>query len=427
MSAHVVDRLATRWSVLRLPPRTIRLRLTVVYGGLFLVCGAALLVITYFLVKRQYTGGLFLSSGKAAVVSVLGQSDPARVQVQRLPGVPTPDEVIAATTAQTDAALRQLLIQSGIALAIMAVLSIWLGWVMAGRALRPLRTITNTAREISASNLHRRLALQGPEDELKQLGDTFDDLLERLQRTFEAQRRFVANASHELRTPLTLERALVEVALADPDATVESLRQTCEQVLVAGQEQERLIEALLTLSRSQRGLERHDPVNLAAIAREKLGALEHDGLIVEATLDPARVSGDPRLVERLVANLIDNAVQHNSAEGWIDISTDTDEGRAVLTVSNSGLVVPAEQLERLFQPFQRLDAERTRDADGARLGLGLSIVQAIADAHGAELVVNAPPEGGLQVEVRFPSPASARLSDAKASVRLDATRRAMPG
>jgi signal transduction histidine kinase len=427
MSAHVVDRLATRWSALRLPPRTIRLRLTVVYGGLFLVCGAALLVITYLLVRRQYTNGLFLSSGKAAVVSVIDESAQAPLKIQRLPGVPTPDEVIAATTAQTDAALDQLLIQSGIALAIMAVLSIWLGWLMAGRALRPLRTITNTAREISASNLHRRLALRGPEDELKQLGDTFDDLLERLQRTFDAQRRFVANASHELRTPLTLERALVEVALADPNATVESLRQTCEQVLAAGQQQERLIEALLTLSRSQRGLERRDPVNLAAIAREQLAALGHDGLTVEATLDPARVSGDPRLVERLVANLIDNAVQHNSADGWIDIATDTDQGRAVLTVTNSGPVVPAEQLDRLFQPFQRLDVERASDADGVRLGLGLSIVQAIADAHGAELVANAPPEGGLQVEVRFPSPASARLSDAEASVRLDATRRATLG
>jgi signal transduction histidine kinase len=424
MSAHV-DRLTTRWSALRLPPRTIRLRLTAVYGGLFLVCGAALLVITYLLVRRQYTSGLFLSSGKAAAVSVIGEA-PA-VRIQKLPGIPTPDEVIAATRAQTDAALDQLMIQSGIALAIMAVLSIWLGWLMAGRALRPLRTITNTAREISASNLHRRLALQGPEDELKQLGDTFDDLLERLQRTFDAQRRFVANASHELRTPLTLERALVEVALADPNATVESLRQTCEQVLVAGQQQERLIEALLTLSRSQRGLERRDPVNLAAIVRDKLAVIEHDGLTVEATLDPARASGDARLVERLVANLIDNAVQHNVADGWIDIATDTDRGRAVLTVTNSGPVVPPEQLERLFQPFQRLDAERTTDTDGVRLGLGLSIVQAITDAHGAELVANAPTGGGLQVEVRFPSPASARLSDAKASVPLAATRRAMLG
>ncbi|HEV8248646.1 MAG TPA: ATP-binding protein [Gaiellaceae bacterium] len=410
MSRLVVDRLTKRWSALRVPPRTIRLRLTAVYGGLFLIGGAALLVITYFLVRRQYTNELFLSSGKAAVLSVVGDAGSAPVQAQKLTTIaPTPGEIVAAASAQSDAALRQLLISSGIALAIMAVLSIWLGWLMAGRALRPLRTITSAAREISASNLHRRLALDGPDDELKRLGDTFDALLERLQRAFDAQRRFVANASHELRTPLTLERALVEVALADPNATVETLRQTCEQVLAAGEQQERLIEALLTLSRSQRGLDRREAVNLAAIARAKLALIEPDGFAVEATLDPARTSGDPRLVERLVANLIDNAVQHNSAGGWIDVATDTDDGHAVLVVTNSGPVVPAEQLERLFQPFQRLDEERTTDADGVRLGLGLSIVQAIAEAHGADLVANARPEGGLQIEVRFPSPSSIRL------------------
>jgi signal transduction histidine kinase len=420
MSA-LADRLTERWSSLRLPRRTIRLRLTAVYGALFLICGVLLLTITFVLVRRQYTTTLFIDSGKAGVLSVTGgeamrQGAPADAFTAPAAGIPTPEQVIAAAHSQSNAALRQLLIQSAIALAIMAVIAIWLGWVMAGRTLLPLRTITNTAREISASNLHRRLALDGPDDELKQLGDTFDALLERLQAAFDAQRRFVANASHELRTPLTLERALVEVALADPNASAETLRTTCEQVLAAGEQQERLIEALLTLSRSQRGLDRREPLSLSAITRHTLAQIDHDGLTLEATLDPARTSGDARLVERLVANLIENAVEHNTPGGWIDIATDMDAGRAVLTVTNSGSVIREDELERLFQPFQRLEHQRGADADSAgHLGLGLSIVQAIATAHGAELVTHPRPEGGLQIEVRFPPVAPIRHSDDNAS------------
>jgi signal transduction histidine kinase len=405
MRLRLADRLTARWSGV-LPRRTIRLRLTAVYGGLFLVCGAALLTITYFLVKRQYTGNFFLSSGKAGVIGVVGDASTPASAVPVTGVAPSPDEVIAAARAQSNAALHQLLIQSGIALAIMAVLSIWLGWLMAGRALRPLRTITNAAREISASNLHRRLALEGPDDELRQLGNTFDGLLERLETTFDAQRRFVSNASHELRTPLTLARALVEVALADPNATVETLRTTCEQVLAAGEQQERLIEALLTLSRGQRGLDHREPVDLAAIVTEALERLDHDGLTIEATLDRARTSGDTRLIERLVANLLANAVQHNVPDGWIDVDTDTGRDRALITVTNSGPVVPAEEVDRLFQPFQRLGTERTAATDGGRLGLGLSIVQAIATAHSADLTALARPDGGLQIEVGFPTRAS---------------------
>jgi signal transduction histidine kinase len=384
--------------VIRAPRRTIRLRLTAVYGGLFLLGGATLLGITYLLVRRQYTAGLFLTAGKVGTVAVTAGPGLAKIPApSNAVGLPSPAQVVAQAHAQSNAALHQLLIQSGIALGIMAVLSIWLGWLMAGRALRPLRTITNAAREISASNLHRRLALKGPDDELRQLGNTFDDLLGRLESTFEAQRRFVANASHELRTPLTLERTLVEVALADPNATVESLRETCQQVLAAGEQQEHLIEALLTLSRSQRGLDRRETVDLAAIAAKALRSLDPGGLTVEATTDPARTSGDPRLVERLVGNLIDNAVQHNVPGGWIDVATDTGPRGASITVSNSGPPIPAEKLDQLFQPFQRLGDERTN----GRLGLGLSIVQAIADAHGAELTAHAQPGGGLQVEVSF--------------------------
>src|SRR5207237_6133829 len=233
---------------------TIRLRLTLAYGGLFLASGAALLTLTYFLARTQYTNHFFISNatGGVAKAIVTQESQDGVVSTQAF-GVPG-SAITAAANAQSGATLHTLLVDSGIALAAMSVLSLWLGWLVAGRALSPLRTITSTAREISAQNLHRRLALAGPDDELKQLGNTFDDLLGRLERAFEAQRQFVANASHELRTPLTYERTLLEVVLADPNADMKTLRRACEQLLANGVHQERLIESLLTLSRSQRGL-----------------------------------------------------------------------------------------------------------------------------------------------------------------------------
>jgi signal transduction histidine kinase len=391
---------------LRLPAPTIRLRLTLAYGSLFLVSGLALLTLTFFLVRHQYTGNFFISSGRASVIAITGgpqnlKSAP-QIGVGTATGTivgPNPKQIVAAAQAQSDAALHKLLVDSGIALAAMGVLSLWLGWMIAGRALAPLRTITNAAREISASNLHRRLALDGPDDELKRLGTTFDGLLARLESAFAAQRQFVSNASHELRTPLTLERTLLEVALDDPDASVESLRRTCERVLAVGEQQERLIEALLTLSRSQRGLDHREPVDLAAITAAASVATDHEGLAVETALEPAKTSGDPRLVERLVANLVGNAVRHNVPGGGVAIATATRNGSAVLTVSNTGAKVPAHELPRLFRPFQRLDGDRTGDG----LGLGLSIVDSIATAHDATLTAEAQPEGGLRVEVAFPA------------------------
>jgi signal transduction histidine kinase len=410
MSPALSTRLTARWLRARLPARTIRLRLTLVYGGLFLCSGAALLAITYALVRHQYTGEFFIGSGRQAVIAVQRGSGAITVGPGPVPNVvhidanplgPSPKLVAAAAHAQSDAALNQLLIDSGIALAVMAVLSIWLGWLIAGRALRPLRTITNTAREISASNLHRRLALDGPDDELKQLGTTFDGLLARLEASFDAQRQFVANASHELRTPLTLERTLLELALSDPDPSLDSYRHTCEQLLAVGEQQEHLIEALLTLSRSQRGLNGHQPVDLAAITAAAAMAADHDGLAFDTTIQPAETTGDPRLVERLVANLVGNAVDHNTAGGHVDLTTGTRDGRALLTVANSGPKIPAGELERIFQPFQRLDAARTAETRG--LGLGLSIVKAIADAHDATVTTRPEPEGGLHVQISFPA------------------------
>ncbi|HKT45221.1 MAG TPA: ATP-binding protein [Gaiellaceae bacterium] len=404
---------------MKLPTPTIRLRLTLVYGGLFICCSVALLGITYVLVRHEYTGNFFISSGRQGLVThAKGVGNVAQL-LQRAGKLysPLPTKVgvvpvgpkefvqsqklaIAAAQGQSDAALHKLFVDSAIALGVMAVLSLWLGWVIAGRALRPLRTITETARDISASNLHRRLALRGPDDELKQLGNTFDGLLARLETSFEAQRQFVANASHELRTPLTLERTLLELALSDPNASVDSYRHTCEQLLAVGDQQERLIEALLMLSRSQRGLENRQPVDLAAVAAAAVAAADHDGLGLDASLELAGTTGNPRLIERLVANLVDNAIRHNVAGGTVSVATETRGDRAFLTVANTGPTIPPGELDRLFQPFQRLDGARTSTSG---FGLGLSIVQAIADAHDATISARAPAEGGLRVEVGFAS------------------------
>lgn len=393
-----------------LPAPTIRLRLTLIYGGLFLCSAAALLAITYSLVNHQYTGSFFISSGHQAVAQFQGAGEVitkggpnfSAVPVGPKAFAPNAKIALAAAQGQSAAALHQLFLDSALALALMAVLSLWLGWVIAGRALRPLRTITEAARDISASSLHRRLDLDGPDDELKQLGDTVDGLLGRLETSFETQRQFVANASHELRTPLTLERTLLELALSDPSASIDSYRHTCEQLLAVGEQQERLIEALLTLSRSQRGLDSHQPVDLAAIAVSAAAGADHDGLALNTTIRPAHTSGNPRLVERLVANLINNATHHNIDGGTISVTTDTRDGHATLTVTNTGPKIPASELERIFLPFQRLDPARTNHGRG--LGLGLSIVQAIADAHEATVTTRAPADGGLQIEISFPAP-----------------------
>jgi signal transduction histidine kinase len=394
---------------LRLPTQTIRLRLTLAYGGLFLVSGAALLAGTYFLARHQYTQAFFITNGNGGIAkAVVTQSatqagGSVAVTPQAVGGFlqlpPARQVAVAAARAQSGATLHTLLVNSGIALAAMSLLSLWLGWIVAGRALSPLRTITNTAREISARNLHRRLALAGPDDELKQLGNTFDDLLARLERSFEAQRQFVANASHELRTPLTFERTLLEVTLADPNADAQTLRRACEQVLATGEQQERLIEALLTLSRSQRGVERREPVDLARVAVPCVRAFDDDGPTIQADLRPARTNGDAQLLERLVSNLVANATRHNVPNGRVVVRTETRDGHAILTVTNTGPVVPEDEIGRIFEPFQRLDGARGTGAAG--LGLGLSIVQAIATAHDAHVDARPRPGGGLVVQVTF--------------------------
>ena len=308
--------------------------------------------------------------------------------------------------AQQDASHKQaLLFGSGIALGFMAIISMVLGWIVAGRILKPLRTITAAARRISATSLHERLAMGGPNDEIKELADTFDALLARLESSFQSQLRFIANASHELRTPLARQRVLAQVALADPNASVESLRAAHERVLVSGAEEELLIEALLTLARGQTGLNRKEPFDLAAAAERVLRTrdpeIKRRNLELGSSLSTASARGDPILVERLVANLIDNALRHNVANGRLEVCTESRDGKAVLSVVNTGPVVPATVVERLFEPFQRLGPDRTGHREG--VGLGLSIVRAIADAHDAEVNIRPRPEGGLDIEVVFPA------------------------
>src|SRR5215469_13482110 len=306
-----------RWR-LRLPRRTVRLKLTMLYGALFLVCGAVLLAVTYFLVAQKLPAVATAHSKSGVAGGITGQQQVCFMQTTggggSPPALPTSGCGALLNQYRNDE-LDQLLTDSGIALAIMAAASIGLGWLVAGRVLRPLRTITTAARRISASNLYQRMALDGPDDELRELGQTFNGLLARLEESFGAQRQFVANASHELRTPLARQRTLVEVALGDAGATADGLRGTLEWVLVTGEQQERLIEALLTLARSQRGLDRREPLDLAEVTGDVLAADEpgarRRGLRVLSSLDPAPALGDRRLAERLAANLVDNAVCHN--------------------------------------------------------------------------------------------------------------------
>ncbi len=374
-----------RW--LRLPRRTARLRLTLLYSGMFLVLGTIVVVLIAL---------LFVGSSSVVQTAVRASPGPGGGQLVFPVGI---------AQSQHSHDVAKLLAASWVVLAITALGSAVLGWFIAGRVLRPLREITSTARTISVGNLHQRLALTGPQDEFKQLGDTLDDLLARLQSSFESQRRFVANASHELRTPLTAERTLLQVALTDPNASVESLRATCQELLASGIEQEQLLESLLTLASSERGLDRRDPIDVAALVADEVEAarpeFERRRIELRSALWPAATAGNAALIERLIVNLVDNAIEHNVADGgYVEVRTATEGDRALLAVANSGPVISPDQVDRLLEPFQRLDRTRHADVNGHH-GLGLSIVRAIATAHGAELDVSAQTAGGLLVTVWF--------------------------
>jgi signal transduction histidine kinase len=436
---------------LPLPRRTARLRLTLLYGAAFLACGAAVLgVVAYLLyastgpgrlpTTHDQTSGAATFSGKipsaevrqqgsydivpmrlpAADVRQSGGYDYVHVSVpasasprQEAPAL-TPAEqaslaaaeekVLATAQVQVNYDKQQILVLSAVALAFIAVAAAAIGWLIAGRVLRPLSTITAAARRIAASSLHERLALEGPDDELKELADTLDSLFARLQASFDAQRRFAANASHELRTPLTRERTLLQVTRADPASTADTWAAVSLELLASNAEQERLIEALLTLASGEADASRREPLNLAVIASAALAsdraAIGRLGLQVSADIEPAVLDGDPLLVQQLVTNLIDNAIRHNVPGGDVRVATATVGGLAVLSVANSGPVIPPAEVDRLFQPFQRFGPRPAR-RDGGH-GLGLSIVHAIATSHGASVAARALPRGGLAVDVTFP-------------------------
>jgi signal transduction histidine kinase len=368
--------------------RTVRQRFTALYGGLFLLSAVGLLGLTNLLSVRVTVPAPAPEPAGSALAD-------ARAQIGEL------QQQLAAV--QEDQA-RQLLVGSGIALLVMAVVSVVLGRVVAGRVLRPLRTITAATRRITADNLHERLAATGPADEVKDLADTVDDLLERLEGAFAAQRRFVANASHELRTPLTTMRASLDVALAKPEpvpaqtvALADRLRPELDLV-------DRLLEGFLVLARAQHSaLPGRIPVRLDELVSDALetraAAVALKGLTVDtAGVDPdAVVPGDPTLLARLVDNAVDNAVRHNVEGGWIRVEA----GRAGLVVETGGPVLDRAQVAGLAEPFRRLGADRTGSQDGS--GLGLSIVAAIAAAHGGRLELRARTGGGLRLVVVLPT------------------------
>jgi signal transduction histidine kinase len=384
-------------------PQKVRTRLALLYAVLFLVSGSALLALTYGLVAAN----LPAQSSTAPAGSGLDSNQLAKLRAACRQPYPDPGTVLAckqafsagaAAASVRERALNSLLLFSLLGLGVMTVASGGLGWYVSGRVLRPVRAITETARRASDQHLGERLALTGAQDELKELADTFDDMLERLDQAFAAQRRFVANASHELRTPLTVMRTAIDVALAKPNRTTQQLEDMAARVRRSIDRAENMIEALLVLAISDQGATSSELLDLSAVAEDAL-ELAAPGIVrlelsVQADLAPAEATGDQQLIERMVWNLVDNAVRHNEPGGWIRISTGRCPGGAVLRIANGGSVVPPDVVPTLSEPFRRI----RKEPDGGA-GLGLSIAQSVAIAHGAQLDVRSQPEGGLSVSL----------------------------
>ena len=387
------------------PRPTVRARLTLLYGGLFAVCGAIVVAVSYTLVAQLGTPGQgqYPSSprGDPAIIA-------ARCRSEQLSA--HPEQAVLAKCAyyyfqqlgaqgQRDLTLSHLLQYSLITLAVVIGLAAVLGWIFSGRALRPVHLITTAARAASEHNLSARVAPTGPRDELRELAETFNDMLGRLQAAFEGQQRFIANASHELRTPLAVMRATVDVVLGNPDSTPGDLRAMAADIRAAVDHAEHLIGALLILARNEGGLTVREEVDLATVAEDVLDTVALGGRRVHATLEPAVISGDLVLAERLIANLVDNAVRYNAAAGDIWISSRTTAGSSQLTVANTGPVISPADAGRIFQPFQRLSDRTSHDG----YGLGLAIVASIAAIHGGTVTARPRNDGGLSVTVTIPS------------------------
>ncbi|WP_433051231.1 sensor histidine kinase [Dactylosporangium sp. CS-033363] len=373
---------------------TIRTRLTLVVGGMLLAGGLLLLGITYLLVFQQLGDKLFISR-------TIGDGFPP-------PGAGVAGDVATQIRGEfrSDASLA-VLTQGAIALAVVVALGLAFSWLIAGRLLQPLHRVTETARRIAGApdrGLHERIALQGPHDEVKELADTFDLMIARLDKSFDVQRRFIVNASHELRTPLTLNRTLLEVSTEHPDAAPE-LRQLGRTLLAVNDRHERLIDGLLLLARSERAVGDHSYVDLADVVTH-VAAQQQDAETVKLTAvaDEAPTTGNAVLLERLVHNLVENGVRYNvPAGGWVRVESGTRHDGVFVTVSNTGPVVPRYEIANLFEPFRRLGTER---AAGPGAGLGLSIVRAVAAAHGGKVFADPRDGGGLTVTVILPTAAS---------------------
>ncbi|MFD9128034.1 sensor histidine kinase [Kitasatospora sp. NPDC059571] len=379
---------------------TVRIRLTLLYGGMFLMAGVVLLLLTYYFVREAMQSAQLppLHLGQGVTITT---SDGSVITSQA--GL---DQWLNHFQArQDDEALNTLLRKALTALVCLAVIAFAVGYAMAGRVLRPLGRITRTAREVASSDLHRRIQLDGPDDELKELADTFDGMLDRLDRSFDSQRRFVANASHELRTPLAINRTLLEVQLSDPEAS-QDLVQLGKTLLATNERSEQLVEGLLLLARSDNEITDRRPVELSEVALRALEQLRPEAatreVVLKSELNPVTVFGNGVLLERIALNLLQNAVRYNVADGWVEISTAPAPGGAgELVVSNTGPVVPGYELEHIFEPFRRVKgADRTRSDKG--VGLGLSIVRSVARAHGGTIEASPRPGGGLTVTVRIP-------------------------
>ena len=377
---------------------SIRARLTIVFGVLLLAAGGVMLGMTYLLLQQRLPGVAMIAEGPGPG-AISGSATLTSPDVRRL--------VQSQGDAVTSAALRELFVQGGIALIVVSTAGIALGWLIAGQVLSPLHQITAAARRIAragaAGGLHERIGLTRSRGEVRELADTFDTMLERLDRSFDSQRRFVANASHELRTPLTINRALLELAAARGEPTPE-LRQLTGTLLAVNERHERLIDGLLTLADSENPVTESTPVDLRDVAEYVVAQTDAGTARVETRLDPAPTSGDPVLIERVVSNLVENAIRHNLPEGgWALVTTESEDRWATVTVSNSGPVIPGYDVPGLFEPFRRLNRDRTRSKGG--VGLGLSIVRAVAQAHGGRVVARTRDEGGLVISVQLPSSA----------------------
>ncbi|MGQ4515453.1 ATP-binding protein [Streptomyces sp. DW26H14] len=393
-----------RWPAEQVVPwlrPTIRIRLTLLYGGMFLIAGILLLSIIYLL---------------AAQALHVGSDLPFEIVSGQIRGSAACHFEAQATAAQTNAAMNDcvnheraqalddLLTRSLFALVGLTIIAFAFGYAMAGRVLSPLGRITRTARRVVGTDLSRRIELDGPDDEFKELADTFDEMLERLERAFSSQQRFVANASHELRTPLAINRTLLEVHLSDPGAPPE-LQQLGKTLLSTNERSEQLVEGLLLLARSENQLVERKPVDLAEVAARAVdqasAEAEQKNVRMRTECVPAVVQGNGVLLERIALNLVQNAVRYNVAhDGWVEVRTDVQQGQAVLEVSNTGPVVPAYEIDNLFEPFRRLRTERTGSDKG--VGLGLSIARSVARAHGGRIAAEPREGGGLVMRVTLP-------------------------